>query len=68
MWGWDLLVWGSEPLVWGSEVNFANNGIWRSEMLGSWLVSPPTLATLVKSFLISLDLFSTRLFIYLVYK
>ena len=55
MWGSEPLVWGLEPLVWGSEVNFANNGVWRSEMWGSWPVSPPTLATLVKSLLVSLD-------------
>ena len=36
-------MWGSEPLVWGSEVNFANNGVQRSEMWGSWPPSPPTL-------------------------
>ena len=55
MLGSDLLVWGLEPLVWGSEVNFSNNGVWRSEMWGSWPVSPPTLATLVKNLLVSLD-------------
>ena len=36
-------MWGSEPLMWGSEVSFANNGVRRSEMWGSWPPSPPTL-------------------------
>ena len=29
--------------MWGSEVSFANNGVRRSEMWGSWPPSPPTL-------------------------
>ena len=43
LWGSEPVVWGSEPLVWGSEDNFANNGVRRSEMWGSWTPSPPTL-------------------------
>ena len=61
MWGSKPLVWGSEPLVWGSKVNFANNRVWRSEMWGSWPVSPPTLATMIKSFLIQGDLINMRI-------
>ena len=34
-------------MVWGSEVNFANNGIRRSEMWGSWLSSPTILVAAV---------------------
>ena len=41
--GFGAAMWGSEPLMWGSEVSFANNGVWRSEMWGSWPPSPPTL-------------------------
>ena len=29
--------------MWVSEVNFANNGVRRSEMWGSWPASPTTL-------------------------
>ena len=42
--GFGAAMWGSEPLIWGSEVSFANNGVRRSEMWGSWPLSPPTLA------------------------
>ena len=42
--GFGAAMWGSKPLMWGSEVSFANNGIRRSEMWGSWPPSPPTLA------------------------
>ena len=41
--GFGAAMWGSEPLMWGSEVSFANNGVQRSEMWGSWPLSPPTL-------------------------
>ena len=41
--GFGAAMWGSEPLMWGSEVSFANNGVRRSEMWGSWPLSPPTL-------------------------
>ena len=41
--GFGAAMWGSEPLMWGSEVSFANNGVRRSEMWGSWPPSPPTL-------------------------
>ena len=34
---------GFEAAMWGSEVSFANNGVRRSEMWGSWPPSPPTL-------------------------
>ena len=43
VWGSEPVVWGLEPLMWGSEVSFANNGVRRSEMWGSWPPSPPTL-------------------------
>ena len=43
--GFGAAMWGSEPLMWGSEVSFANNGVRRSEMWGSWPPSPPTLNT-----------------------
>ena len=42
--GFGAAMWGSEPLMWGLEVSFANNGVRRSEMWGSW---PPSLPTLV---------------------
>ena len=41
--GFGAAMWGSEPLMLGSEVSFANNGVRRSEMWGSWPPSPPTL-------------------------
>ena len=41
--GFGAAMRGSEPLMRGSEVSFANNGVWRSEMWGSWPPSPPTL-------------------------
>ena len=41
--GFGAAMWGSELLMWGSEVSFANNGVRRSEMEGSWPPSPPTL-------------------------
>ena len=44
--GFGAAMWGSEPLMWGSEVSFANNGVRRSEMWGSWPPSPPTLIPL----------------------
>ena len=34
---------GFRAVVWGSEDNFANNGVRRSEMWGSWTPSPPSL-------------------------
>ena len=46
MWGPEPLMWSSEPLVWGLEANFANNVVRRSEMCGSWLLSPSTLLML----------------------
>ena len=45
--GFGAAMWGSEPLIWGSEVSFANNGVRRLEMWGSWPQSPPTLVPLV---------------------
>ena len=34
---------GFELLMLGLEVNFANNGVWRSEMWSSWPPNPSTL-------------------------
>ena len=42
--GFGAAMWGLEPLMWGSEFSFANNGVRRSEMWGSWPPSPPTLS------------------------
>ena len=41
--GFGAAMWGLEPLMWVSEVSFANNGVRRSEMWGSWPLSPPSL-------------------------
>ena len=41
--GFGAAMWGSGLLMCGSEVSFANNGVRRSEMWGSWPLSPPTL-------------------------
>ena len=43
---WQKKMWGSELLMWGSKVSFANNGVRRSGMWGSWPPSPPTLVEL----------------------
>ena len=44
--GFGATMWGSEPLMWGSDVSFANNGVRRTEMWGSWPLSPLTLICL----------------------
>ena len=58
--GFGAAMWGSELLMWGSEVSFANNGVRRSEMWGSWPPSPPTLPGLLYSAPLAAKLLHSR--------
>ena len=54
---------GFGAAMWGSEVSFANNGVRRSEMWGSWPPSPPTLVAMerkpyIYSFILSVKTFN----------